>query len=214
MRGFNFNTISNFDNHICNSIAGYGLLDNLIINICSFYAKKGETIIDLGCTTGRLINKLAEINTDSYCVGIDITDDNFINGEAELIKQDITSNDLNLENPNIVLSIFTLQFIKQSERVELLRKIYNSLNSNGVFIVCEKEINNIGIFQEVFTFSNYDYKKQNFNSDEILQKEEDLRIVMNCLSIGENEKMFSSVGFTRIACFFQSLNFRGWLCMK
>jgi len=81
-------------------------------------------------------------------------------------------------------------------------------------IICEKEISSIGIFQEVFTFANYDYKKSNFTSDEILQKEIDLRNIMNCVSTGENEQMLKDVGFTKIESFFRSLNFRGWLCMK
>lgn len=215
MQEFSFNTINNFDLHISGSINGYILLDNLIMNICSFYAKHNETIIDLGCTSGRLISKLANVYPDNHCIGYDITDHNFMEvTTAELIKQDIVAHDFELPEANIILSVFTLQFLKYSHRKILLNKIFDSLNDNGVFIVCEKELSSVGIYQEVFTFSNYDYKKSNFSAEEILQKELTLRKIMNSLSTGENERLFKSCGFAKVDTFFQSLNFKGWLCMK
>lgn len=215
MQKFDFNTIDHFDYHISSSINGYTLLDGLIMNICSFYAKKEETIIDLGCTSGRLISKLATEYPDSICIGFDITDNNFLTeSKALLYKQDITEIGFELPSCNIVLSVFTLQFLKYAHRIKLLKKIYDALNPTGVFIICEKEIVDDGNFQEVFTFANYDYKKNNFTSEEILQKEYDLRKIMNCMSVGGNEKLFKEAGFTRLTSFFQSLNFKGWLCMK
>ena len=215
MKKFGFNTISNFDRHISDSIAGYDLLDDLIMNICSFYAKRNETIVDLGCTSGRLITRLASKYRDNDCLGYDITDHNFISDTyAQLLKLDITDSNFRVPPANIILSVFTLQFLSVWDRLALLRKIYESLNKNGVFIVCEKEICEDGIYQEVFTFANYDYKKRRFSSDEILQKEVDLRNIMNSLRGGENEMTFKEVGFTKVVSFFQSLNFKGWLCMK
>jgi tRNA (cmo5U34)-methyltransferase len=212
---FKFNTISNFDKHISDSIRGYKLLDNIILNICSFFAKKGEKIIDLGCTTGRLISILAESYPESKCIGYDILDSNFKQKtKAELIKQDITDELFNIPESSIILSVFTLQFIKHSYRMNVIDKIYNSLTNTGVFIICEKEISNIGIFQEAFTMSNYDFKKHNFTPEEILEKEKGLRSVMNCLHFGSNEIMLKEVGFSKVEPFFQSLNFRGWICMK
>lgn len=214
MRKFEFDTVGNFDNHIRDSIHGYDLLDNLIINMCSFFAKQNEIIVDLGCSSGRLINKLASNYSENRCIGYDIVDSNFIfSDEAELRNQDITEKDFEIPKSNIILSIFTLQFISYYDRFILLKKIFKSLNKNGVFIICEKEISQVGIYQEVFTFANYDYKKENFTNDQILEKERGLRSVMNCLSFGENETLLKNSGFTRVEQFFQSLNFKGWICM-
>jgi tRNA (cmo5U34)-methyltransferase len=215
MPEFNFDTISHFDKHISGSINGYILLDNLIMNICSFYAKDGETIVDLGCTSGRLISKLAKEYPHTHCIGYDITQNNFYpSTHAELIVQDITKKNFIIPQANIILSVFTLQFLQYKDRMNVLEKVYNSLNYNGVFILCEKELCGEGIFQEVFTFANYDYKKFNFTAQEILEKEKDLRKIMNCLTHSENEFLLKKMKFTRIEQFFQSLNFKGWLCMK
>ena len=215
MKRFDFSTIENFDRHISDSIAGYELLDSLIMNICSFYAKRNEIIVDLGCTSGRLVTKLAEKHPDNTCIGYDITDHNFIKDtKAKLIKLDITNSDFHLPKANIILAVFTMQFLSIIARMALLKQIYASLNDNGVFIICEKEICDQGIYQEVFTFANFDHKKDAFTPQEILDKEVDLRSMMNSLTSGKNYYLLRNAGFTKVESFFQSLNFKGWLCMK
>jgi tRNA (cmo5U34)-methyltransferase len=212
---FAFDTISNFDSHISGSIKGYLLLDELIINISSFFAKKNETIIDFGCTSGRLISKLKYHYPDTECIGYDITDNNFLEiSKAALKVQDITDENLKIKPINLGLCVFTLQFLTFYQRKKFLYKLYNSLNVNGGLIVCEKEISQYGQIQEILTFANYDYKKQNFTAEEILNKENDLRQIMNCLQFGGNETLLKSVGFSKVEPFFQSLNFRGWICIK
>ena len=214
MSEFSFKNIEHFDNHISSSIRGFDLLDGMICNISSFFAKNKSNVIDLGCTSGRLINKLAELYPQSNCFGVDIIDNNFIAGKAELIKADITESGFALQKSNLVLSVFTMQFLEVNDRKILFEKIYNSLEKNGAFILCEKEIAKDGMVQEIFTFSNYDYKKNQFSSDEILKKENDLRKLMNPLSDGGNYELLNCVGFRTVTLFFQSLNFKGYLCIK
>jgi tRNA (cmo5U34)-methyltransferase len=211
---FNFNTIEHFDSHISNSIKGYELLDELIVSISSFWAKDGEFIIDYGCTSGRLINRIQKKYPKCSCIGYDITDHNFIKQSlAKLIKTDISKNSFSAPKCNLALSIFTLQFLSHKDRLALINKVYQSLNTNGAFVICEKEICSNGLIQEVFTFSNYDYKRLSFSAEQILNKERDLRAIMNPLVFGENEKILTELGF-KVYPFFQSLNFRGWIALK
>ena len=214
MNKFSFDTVKDFDNHINNSIKGYDLLDYLILNLCSFFTKEETIVIDLGCTTGRLIDKINK-KYNSKCIGYDIIDTQFIKEtNCELIKEDITNIDFNLPKSNIILSVFTLQFIDINKRIDVLKKVYNSLTINGAFIFCEKEICNDGVIQESFTFSNYDNKKQSFTAEEILSKEVDLRKLMNNLNSNQNIELLKLAGFNIIEPFFQSLNFKGYICRK
>lgn len=214
MNKFSFDTVKDFDNHINNSIKGYDLLDYLILNLCSFFTKEETIVIDLGCTTGRLLDKINK-KYNSECIGFDIIDNQFIKEtNCKLYKEDITSSDFNLPKANIILSVFTLQFININKRNEILKKVYNSLTINGAFIFCEKEICNDGVIQECFTFSNYDNKKASFSADEILSKEVDLRKLMNNLNSSQNIELLKESGFTIIEPFFQSLNFKGYICRK
>ena len=212
MKKFDFDTIKDFDNHISNSIYGYDVLHSLILNLSSFFIKNGTVPVDLGCTSGKLI----EIINKTYnceCIGYDITDNNFISG-LDLRKQDITSEDFQIPETNLIFSIFTLQFIDYKKRIQILKKVHESLYKNGAFIVCEKEISSNGIIQECFTFSNYQHKKANFTADEILQKEYDIRSLMNPLQSNENIELLKEAGFNIIEPFFQSLNFKGYICKK
>ena len=213
MKKFSFDSIRNFDSHIHNSIKGYDLLDYLILNICSFFIKGNTPVIDLGCTTGRLIDKINKTYKVD-CIGYDIIDNQFIKSNCKLIKQDITKESFNILKSNLIISVFTLQFIDINKRLNLLKKVYSSLNINGAFIFCEKEICNDGIIQEVFTFSNYTNKKKVFTEKEILDKEYDLRKIMNSLNANQNLELLKKAGFKKIEPFFQSLNFKGYLCRK
>jgi len=212
MSKFSFDTVRDFDNHINSSINGYDLLHNLIINMSSFFIKKETVPIDLGCTSGKLIRAISE-KYGCQCIGYDITDAQFIEG-LDLRKQDITEDSFIIAETNIIYSIFTLQFIEYKKRLPLLKKIYNALLKNGCLIICEKEICANGILQEVFTFSNYQYKQQYFTPADILSKEQDLRGLMNPLETQENIKLLRLAGFKVIEPFFQSLNFKGYICKK
>lgn len=206
---FDFDTISDFDNHISASIMGYDLLHSLIISISEFFIFKGSLVYDLGCTTGSLAHAIAETH-GCRVIGIDITDSNFIDGPAELKKSDITK-ELDLTDANVVMSVFTLQFIPVKKRQAIVDLVYNSLEKGGAFIFCEKERS---IMDHVFEFSNYENKRRNFSADEILNKEKAIRTVMHPLDQSANIEILNSAGFSKIEVFFKSLNFTGYLCKK
>lgn len=215
MSKFDFTTINEFDNHISHSIKGYDILHQLIVTMSSFFIKDNSTLIDIGCTSGKLLDKLSKVYDDATCIGYDITDANFIKSDSvKLIKQDVTHGAFVVPECDIIYSIFTLQFLPVTKRQSVLSKFYNALKPNGALFLCEKEICRDGRTQEVFTFSNYDYKRDNFTCEEILTKEIGLRSVMNPLPIGQNVELLKSAGFSTIEPFFQSLNFKGYLCLK
>lgn len=209
---FNFNTIENFDNHISNSILGYDLLHDIILNLLSFFINENSTVIDLGCTSGKLIKRIKN-DYNSNVKGYDITDKHFENSSF-LFKEDITADSFEIEKSDVILSIFFLQFIDYDMRLKVLKKIYESLKPKGILIITEKEIINDSYMQEIFNFTNFDYKKKNFTNDEIMIKESQLRTVMKLNTQEENIKLFENSGFKKIEAFFQSLQFRGYICRK
>lgn len=206
---FDFTTIKDFDNHISGSIKGYDLLYELIVNISSFFLNNRRIAVDYGCTSGKLIHRIAEkYNIEGR--GYDITMQNFINGKARLYERDITKALFTIEKADIYYLIFTLQFLPEHSRYGLLTKIKEAMDKSAVLIVCEKEISEVGFIQEAYTFSNYDYKKGSFSTDEILEKEQQLRATMRCMSSDYNRRMFSDIGF-KYELFFKSLNFSGYI---
>jgi tRNA (cmo5U34)-methyltransferase len=211
---FNFNTINDFDNHISGSILGYDLLYQLIINISSYFANENSVIIDFGCTSGKLINKIAEIYKPNLALGYDITNHNFIEGCANLIEIDLTKIDLQIPTFDIGYCVFLFQFIDPKKRIDLVNKIYRSLRKGGVLIVCEKEYSRDGQINEIFTFVNYENKINKFTAEEIIKKEHDLRSIMHPFTSTSNVSMLLETGFVDVEPFFQSLNFKGYICKK
>lgn len=214
MNDFKFNTIKDFDNHISNSIKGYSLLHDLIVNISSYFIKKDAMICDLGTTTGLLPIKLNN-RYDCKVTGYDIIDDNFINAKSskvELKKANIL--EIELPKSNLFFSVFTLQFLPIEKRLPLLKKIYASLNKSGALIICEKEYTENALTQEIFTFCNYENKINFFTAEDILSKEKQLRHSMQCLTKKENEMLFKKAGFKTPQVFFKSLNFTGYILIK
>ncbi|MGJ0697993.1 hypothetical protein ACR75N_04750 [Parabacteroides merdae] len=212
VKPFSFDTIGDFDNHISCSITGYEVLHSLIVNISSFFIKKGTIPVDLGCTSGKLVKALQE-KYGCKAIGFDITGANFLPG-LDLRVQDITLPGFEIPRTNLAYSIFTLQFLDVRDRLPLLQRIFDALDKNGALICCEKEVAPNGIIQEVFTFSNYSNKLRQFTPEEILSKEFDLRKIMNCLEPSDNNKLLYDAGFRIVEPFFQSLNFKGYICIK
>jgi len=217
MREFSFDTIEDFDGHINKSIPSFNILLNLIENISYSFIRDNYNVYDLGCSKGSLLLNLSKDNkTNTKFVGYDISSNLLPKKQDKVLfqKKDITEKDIKFVDPSLILSIFTLQFIDYSKRKPLLNKIYKSLNKGGAFIIAEKVFVEDSYIQDIFTFALYDYKINNFTPSEILSKQKDLRKIMFPLKEKENIKLFKEAGFKTIEPFFQSLNFKAWLCIK
>lgn len=215
---FSFDTIKDFDRHIELSVPNYSHIFELIRGLSTYFIKEKSNVYDLGCSTGLLLNSMAQINTveNVRYIGYEISENMRPKeqGLSQWIKQDLTDPKLDLSNASLIFSIFTLQFIDIKERIKILQRVYDNLNLGGAFIICEKTFVEDGFMQDLFTFSYYDYKLKNFTEEEILKKQRDLRFIMRPLTQQENINMFESVGFKKIENFFSSLMFKGWIMVK
>lgn len=214
--GFSFDTIKDFDRHIDLSIPNYTNLQKAILNIATHYVSDGDTIYDLGCSTGLLLTRIKEGKAKNLTlIGVDQSQNllgNASTSDIDFYQTDITSEDFVIEKASLVLSIFTLQFLPIHKRADLIAKVYEALPKGGAFIVAEKCYINDGYLQDLFTFSYYDLKLEHFTAKEILDKQFSLRRLMRPLSEHENRELFSR--FERVHSFWQFLQFKAWLCIK
>ena len=211
-KNFSFDTIKDFDDHIAKSIANYDLLSEAIRNIVDYFLVKDTALLDLGCSTGELIKS---IKHDGRKVGIDKSS-NLLPANtdmAEFFNLDITEMK-EFPESSVIMSIFTLQFIDRDKRQDLLKNIYDALIDGGVFIWAEKTICPSGKFQEIMSFSHYDYKLKTFNAKEILDKEKDLRRLMRLNTTRENMDLAEKAGFKEKQIFWKFYNFECWLLVK
>lgn len=213
---FSFDKIENFEDHINKSIPNYDLLLDIIGSISKYFYQENSNIYDLGCSDGRLLNKIYNKDLKINYYGYDISE-NMINKckstNKNLIFKKSDIYDIDIKNANIIYSIYTLQFIEYSKRLKIIDNIYKGLNKKGCFIFIEKEYIGNSFLHDIFTFSYYDFKNKNFTYDEIMKKQNDLRIIMKNNSSKENKKILKEYDW-KVNTFFQVLNFRGYLCIK
>lgn len=216
MKSFSFSTIDNFDEHINKSIRGYNILNELIIELAKYFIEENTNVYDLGCSTGTLLRELKSRYRANY-IGIEkehnFTKDLQNRKNLTFLKMDIREFK-SFTNANLITSIFTLQFIPLRDREEILRNIYNGLNKGGAFIFSEKIFSKYAKINDILTFLYYDFKQTSFSSEEILNKERDLRAIMKPITLKENIKLLKKVGFKEIDIFFKIYNFTGILAIK
>lgn len=205
---FDFNTIENFDDHIEKSIPNYNILVDFIKSISQYFYVENTNIYDLGCSTGKLLNSL-----DCKCNKIGIDNSNLLPKQDGFYNIDL-NNKFEIKNASIVYSIFTMQFLQPSKRLAYLKNIYDGLNEGGVLIICEKVYQDYGKLQEIMTFSHYDYKLKNFNANELISKEKDLRYIMKPNTSKELDNLLFDVGFSKTTIFWQMFNFKGIIALK
>lgn len=208
-----------FDDHVRNSVPLYDLFQNQIASMSVFFSQQNTKIIDIGTSTGSLISKISEHNyhRNIEFVGIDI--------EKEMIdvckKKNsnvtfFTANaiDFDYTNSSVITSMLSLQFIEVQKRKMLLNKIYNELNDGGALFIVEKVRTSIPEINDMYNDLYYDFKRELFSSDEILDKNKSLRGVMKPISTEENMKILKESGFNKIDIFMKFNNFVGIIAIK
>lgn len=207
---FDFNKISDFDDHINKSIPNYDLLIEMIKNMSEYFYTPNCSIYDLGCSTGKLLKSL---HFDCKKFGYD--NSNLLPDDTQSINFSIQ--DLNgkfpISNACLVYSIFTMQFLDPMKRKQYIQQIYEGMVPGGCLFITEKIYQDAGIAQEIFSFSHYDFKLKQFSADEILKKEKDLRYNMKPLQ-DETLVHMLKLHFRIVTPFWQMFNFKGYICIR
>jgi tRNA (cmo5U34)-methyltransferase len=214
-----------FDSHVRKSVPMYDEFHNMISNISEWFIEENSNVYDIGTSTGEGLKQLVDIykNKNINFIGIDNSKDmieevenrfkNYPN--ISFINDDITKDDIHINNASFITSILTLQFISKRKRRQVLQKIYDGLNNGGAFVLIEKVIDNNARFDEMFIELYHDFKlEQGFNEQEIFNKSRAIRGVMQPNTIEENLELLNSVGFGDTDIFFKWCNFVGIIAIK
>jgi len=209
---FSFDTIGDFDEHIAQSIPNYHTLTEAICDLSTYFMTEDTQVIDLGCSTGKLLERLPHRGKK---VGIDIADNLLPESHDETlyVRKDLRAF-TTLGKSSLILSNFTLQFIPYEDRPNILSIIYESLVEGGAFIWAEKVREESGELEQVIHGAHYDFKRKAFSPEEILNKERDLRPIMKINSSIRNQMLAENAGFTVGTMFWKFFNFEAWIYIK
>ena len=220
---FDEDVASVFDDMLSRSVPHYQDMLNLTTSFALKYTKENSRIYDLGCSTATtLINIAKNSNHPLDLIGIDTSNamlnrakhkTNAYGIDIEFIEDDIFNVDF--KDSNVIISNYTLQFIRPLQREKLIKKIYDSLEVGSVFIFSEKVITDNKILNKQFIDEYYDFKKtQGYSEFEISQKREALENVLIPYSYEENKKMILDAGFSNFDCLFKWINFATFIAIK
>jgi tRNA (cmo5U34)-methyltransferase len=223
---FNGEVVDLFDDHISRSVPLYKEGHDLICDMSDFFIKPDSLCYEVGCSTGTLTLKLAIHNQkkpEARFIGIDIEKDMIkkASGKATKIKglnvsfiaDDVI--ELEMDNADLIVCYYTIQFINTSVRQKLIDKLYSKLNWGGALLLFEKVHGADARFQDILSALYSDYKiRQGYSADEIIAKSRSLKGVLEPFSTQGNLDMLKRAGFVDINTVQKYLCFEGFLAIK
>ena len=190
------------------------------------YAQPGSKVYDLGCSTGTtMIMMDKSVHEGIEFVGVDDSEEMIVRCREKLdsfkMRREIDlrvadlANDVPIEDASVVAMVLVLQFIRPIHRLDIVKKIYDGMRKDGVFILIEKILTEEKSFNRDFIDFYYNFKRQNNYSElEISQKREALENVLIPYKLSENVDMLHKAGFQEVEVFFKWYNFTGIIAKK
>ncbi len=226
MSNFSFGgkTPKRFDTHVKKSVPLYSLGQELICKLSSFFLSKDSIVYDLGCSTGTTLKMIDAYNSfkTMKIYGIDI--ENKMLKEArrklkktknKIILQKSDLSKIKFKKSDLIISYYTIQFLKPKHRQIIINKIFKSLNWGGAFIFFEKVRAPDARFQDMMTQIYSEYKSNvGYRADEIFNKSLSLRSKLEPFSSNANRDFLKRAGFKDIMTIQKYCSFEGFLAIK
>ena len=214
-----------FQDMIERSVPGYGLLLEMIGILVTRYASPGTNCYDLGCSLGASTLQIKRQAPDScQVIGVDNSPAMVARCQAQLSDDDsatrceIRLEDLcetKIEKASVVVLNFTLQFVPDAQRQDILRNIAQGLQPGGILLLAEKIHFPEQAQQQLMADLHHDFKKYHgYTALEIAQKRTALEKALQSNTEVEHRKRLSAAGFTQIELCFRCFNFMALLAIK
>ncbi|MBV35423.1 MAG: carboxy-S-adenosyl-L-methionine synthase CmoA [Rickettsiales bacterium] len=223
---FDHKVVEVFPDMIKRSVPGYTAIIDGIGQIAKKYVQPNTNIYDLGCSLGAATLAIRQSVNDSSCKVIAVDNSSAMIERCRLIQSgynfdmpvDVIEADINnltFENASLVVLNFTLQFLPRGQRLQLLQKIHQGLNKNGVLVLSEKLTMSSDELDAHIIDIHHDFKKQNGYSDmEIAQKRAALENVLIPDTREQHYTRFQKSGFSQYDTWFQHYNFASFIAVK
>ena len=212
-----------FDDMLSRSVPFYDEVRKLVIALILTEEAAGKKVLDLGSSTAKFLLDLhAKMQTNMQLKGLDNSQAMLDRAEQKCqafgAEIDLELADMltySYTNEDIIVANYTLQFIRPMQRMELVKKLYEGLKDDGLFIFSEKVVFRDKKLDKDLIDIYYTYKKeQGYSEYEIAQKREALENVLIPFTIEENIQMCKEAGFNSVDTIFQWSNFVTFVAKK
>lgn len=215
-----------FPDMIQRSVPGYSNIITAIGMLANRFVTDNSNVYDLGCSRGAGILSIRRNIADKQTtiIGVDNSEPmvercrHHLNAYHSDIPVDILCDDIRhieIKNASMVVLNFTLQFLPPEDRLQLLEKIYQGLNPNGVLVLSEKFRFEDEMMNDLLIDLHHTFKRANGYSElEVSQKRTALENVMRTDSIDTHRKRLKQAGFEKVELWFQCFNFGSIVAVK
>lgn len=213
-----------FDSHVRKSVPFYDELQRMVVELSEYFVSDGSVIYDLGSSTGETLYRLATYHAGKenlQLIGVEVSDSMIEEARRKVTSTNVRfrhSNILDIEfspPPDLVTSLFTLQFLRLAERRRLLERLADAMVEGGALLLVEKTRGDNSEFEDIWTELYWDFKRRNgLTPEQVLEKAGSLRGVLNPLTQKENLLMLQQSGFDRVEPFFKWYNWTGFIAVK
>ena len=212
-----------FDDMLSRSVPFYDEVRKLVISLILAEQKEGMKVLDLGSSTAKFLLDLhSKTSVPLKLKGLDNSQAMLDRAEqkcqafgADIALELADMLEYEYKGEDVIVANYTLQFIRPMQRLELVKKLYDGLNDDGMFIFSEKVVFEDKVLDKEMIDIYYNYKKeQGYSEYEIAQKREALENVLIPFTIKENIQMCKDAGFTKIETVFQWANFVTFVVKK
>ena len=223
---FNETVASVFDDMITRSVPHYKEIIELQSRLTAKFYQTGTEIYDLGCSNGNFtaafISEMGEKKfhltaVDNSAPMLEFFKkriSGFIGYERVTpVLSDIMN--IRFKKSSVVIANLTLQFIPVEHREELIKRIYDSLEPGGVFLITEKTVNSDKGLSDLQQEFYYKLKEENgYSKIEITRKREALENVLIPETVEAHMARFKNAGFSAIEIWLKWFHFTAFICRK
>ena len=208
-----------FEDMIRRSVPGYGTVVAMTGVLAGLHARADTRCYDLGCSLGATTLAMKREIRAPGCriVAVDNSmamlercrehlDVSPHGVPIDLVCSDIR--DLVIDGASVVALNFTLQFVPQHERLELLTRIRNGLVPGGVLVLSEKVLADDADDEQRLSELHHAFKRANGYSElEISAKRTALERVLLPDTLETHRERLIQAGFSRVLPWMHCLNF-------
>ena len=175
--------VGKFDSHVREQLPWYEMVTEAVTFIVRNYLTPNNNIVDIGCSTGNMIDKLFALTKerDCYIIGYEKSKSMFQHCDEkynmchtiEIEHQDII--DVEMPRAQVYILFLTLMFIPVDERPTILKRIKENCVEGGIIIIVDKINDHEGYFSTVLKRLTWHFKiLQGANPKDIVEKEMEL----------------------------------------
>ena len=223
---FDRSVVDVFPDMIQRSVPGYATIVSTMGKLAGQYAQSNSNLYDLGCSLGAVTLSMRRNIEKQNCEIIAVDNSKAMVERCQLhlkgFKSDVPVSvvlgditELELKNASVVALNFTLQFIPQEQREDVLKRIFNSLKPGGVLLLSEKIKGENELTDNLLIDLHHDFKRHNGYSElEISQKRTAIENVMRPNTLSTHLERLNTIGFSQTQVWYQCFNFCSLVAIK